>query len=39
MRARPAQEVADAIFDAVRDFRGDAVQNDDMTAVVVKITA
>jgi sigma-B regulation protein RsbU (phosphoserine phosphatase) len=33
----PAIEVADAIFDAVRRFRGNAPQNDDMTAVVVRI--
>ncbi len=38
-RARPAREVVDAIFDAVRAFRGEAPQNDDMTAVVVRITA
>jgi phosphoserine phosphatase RsbU/P len=32
-----AREIVDAIFSAVRDFRGDAPQNDDMTAVAVKI--
>jgi phosphoserine phosphatase RsbU/P len=37
-RTRTARNVVDAIFDAVRDFRGDAAQNDDMTAVAVKIT-
>lgn len=35
--ARPAVDIADAIFDAVRVFRGEAPQNDDMTAVVVRI--
>lgn len=34
---KPAIEIADAIFDAVRVFRGSAPQNDDMTAVVVRI--
>jgi serine phosphatase RsbU (regulator of sigma subunit) len=38
-RSRTAREVADAIFDAVLEFGGGAPQNDDMTAVVVKITA
>jgi len=38
-RARPAQEIADAIFAAVYDFCGEAEQNDDRTAVVLKITA
>lgn len=33
---RPAIEIADEIFAAVHAFRGDALQNDDMTAVVVK---
>jgi sigma-B regulation protein RsbU (phosphoserine phosphatase) len=33
---RPAAEIADAIFEAVHAFRGDALQNDDMTAVVVR---
>jgi sigma-B regulation protein RsbU (phosphoserine phosphatase) len=32
-----ARGVVDAIFGAIRDFRGDAPQNDDMTAVAVKI--
>ncbi len=39
MRARTAREVVDAIFTAVYDFRGDAPQNDDMTAVALRITA
>ena len=30
--------IVDAIFDAVTAFRGSAPQNDDMTAVAVKIT-
>jgi phosphoserine phosphatase RsbU/P len=38
-RARPAKDVADAIFSAVYDFCGDAEQNDDRTVVVLKITA
>lgn len=36
-RRHSAHEIVDAIFGAVRDFRGDASQNDDMTAVAVKI--
>ena len=32
-------EIVDAIFDAVEEFRGDGAQNDDMTAVAVRITA
>lgn len=39
MRNRGAREIVDAIFDAVLAFRGDAPQSDDMTAVVVRITA
>jgi phosphoserine phosphatase RsbU/P len=35
--ADPAADIATAIFDAVADFRGEAPQNDDMTAVVVRI--
>jgi serine phosphatase RsbU (regulator of sigma subunit) len=31
--------MVDAIFDAVHAFRGEAAQNDDMTAVAVKINA
>ena len=38
-RALPAQEIADAIFAAVYDFCGEAEQNDDRTAVVLKMTA
>jgi len=33
---RPAEEIADAIFAAVEEFRGEAPQSDDMTAVVVR---
>ena len=36
--ALPARGIVDAIFDAVSVFRGQAPQNDDMTAVAVKIT-
>ena len=38
-RTRPAREIVEAIFEAATAFRGTAAQNDDMTAVVVKITA
>jgi len=38
-RHKPARELVDAIFSAVMDFRGDTPPNDDMTAVVLKITA
>jgi sigma-B regulation protein RsbU (phosphoserine phosphatase) len=38
-RTRTAREIVDAIFDAVTAFRGGAPQNDDMTAVAVKIAA
>jgi serine phosphatase RsbU (regulator of sigma subunit) len=34
-----AKAIVDAIFDAVEGFRGEAIQNDDMTAVAIKITA
>lgn len=34
---RPAAAIADAIFEAVHVFRGEAPQNDDMTAVVVRV--
>jgi phosphoserine phosphatase RsbU/P len=37
-RHQPARGIVDAIFDAVEEFRGDAMPNDDMTAVAVKIT-
>lgn len=35
----PAKGMVEAIFRAVADWRGDAVPNDDMTAVVIRITA
>jgi sigma-B regulation protein RsbU (phosphoserine phosphatase) len=38
-RQQPAQAMVDAIFGVVQDFRGDAVANDDMTAVALRITA
>jgi phosphoserine phosphatase RsbU/P len=38
-RGESAQLIAAAIFDAVDGFRGEAPQGDDMTVVVVKITA
>jgi sigma-B regulation protein RsbU (phosphoserine phosphatase) len=38
-RERPAKEIVDAIFGAVQEFRGEALPNDDMTAVAVKITS
>ncbi len=34
-----AKGIVDAIFEAVETFRGEAIQNDDMTAVAIKITA
>jgi phosphoserine phosphatase RsbU/P len=34
-----AKAIVDAIFDAVEEFRGEALPNDDMTAVAVKIDA
>ena len=34
-----ARELVDRIFAAVHEFRGETTPNDDMTAVVVKITA
>ena len=37
--AKTAREIVDAVFDAVVSFRGEAPQNDDMTAVAVRITA
>ncbi len=33
-----AQEIVDAIFAAVQDYRGDETPNDDMTAVAIRIT-
>jgi sigma-B regulation protein RsbU (phosphoserine phosphatase) len=38
-RGESAQLIAASIFDAVDGFRGEAPQGDDMTVVVVKITA
>jgi sigma-B regulation protein RsbU (phosphoserine phosphatase) len=38
-RGLPAKQIVDAIFRAVSDWRGEAAPNDDMTAVVVRITA
>ena len=35
-RGASAREIVDAIFEAVAAFRGDALQNDDITAVVVR---
>jgi sigma-B regulation protein RsbU (phosphoserine phosphatase) len=37
-RTQSARAIVDAIFEAVLSFRGGAPQNDDMTAVAVKIT-
>jgi sigma-B regulation protein RsbU (phosphoserine phosphatase) len=38
-RDLPSAKIVDAIFQAVAEWRGDAPPNDDMTAVVVRITA
>jgi len=38
-RDASARQVVDAIMTAVHVFRGDAPQNDDMTAVVLRVTA
>jgi sigma-B regulation protein RsbU (phosphoserine phosphatase) len=38
-RQLPAKQFVDAIFAAVHEFRGDTPPNDDMTAVVLKVTA
>ena len=38
-RHRPSRDVVDAIFTALHDFQGDAPAHDDMTAVVLRITA
>ena len=38
LAARPAREVVQAVFDAMRAFRGDAAQTDDQTVVVVRLT-
>jgi phosphoserine phosphatase RsbU/P len=37
-RSGSAREIVDAIFAAVQEFRGDTPPNDDMTAVVLKVT-
>jgi sigma-B regulation protein RsbU (phosphoserine phosphatase) len=38
-RQESAKAIVDAIFEVVEEFRGEAIQNDDMTAVAIKITA
>ena len=38
-RQQPAREIVDAIFNAVKEFRGGTAPNDDTTAVAVRITA
>ena len=38
-RASSARAIVDAVFDAVAAFRGSRAQDDDMTAVAVKITS
>jgi sigma-B regulation protein RsbU (phosphoserine phosphatase) len=38
-RDLPSAKIVEAIFQAVAEWRGDAPPNDDMTAVVVRITA
>jgi sigma-B regulation protein RsbU (phosphoserine phosphatase) len=35
-RGRSAREIVDAVFEAVATFRGDALQNDDITALAVR---
>ena len=37
-RDQPARQIVDAIFDAVQEFRGETLPNDDMTAVALRIT-
>ena len=37
-RDASARQIVDRVFDAVREFRGEAPQNDDMTAVAVRIS-
>jgi len=39
LRDRPAGAIVDGIFSAVQEFRGDTPSNDDMTAVVLRITS
>jgi serine phosphatase RsbU (regulator of sigma subunit) len=36
-RARPASEIVQALYRAVRDFSPNAPQNDDVTAIVIKV--
>jgi sigma-B regulation protein RsbU (phosphoserine phosphatase) len=38
LRDRTADEIVDGIMNAVKDFRGDHPQSDDMTAVAVRMT-
>ena len=38
-RGRSSRQLVDAVFAAVEEFRGDTPPNDDMTAVVLKVTA
>jgi sigma-B regulation protein RsbU (phosphoserine phosphatase) len=38
-RDEPTRRIVDAIFDAVQEFRGETMPNDDMTAVAIKITS
>jgi sigma-B regulation protein RsbU (phosphoserine phosphatase) len=37
-RDQTARQIVDAIFDAVQEFRGETLPNDDMTAVALRIT-
>jgi sigma-B regulation protein RsbU (phosphoserine phosphatase) len=37
-RHKTTREIVDAIFEAVQEFRGETLPNDDMTAVAIKIT-
>jgi len=37
-RNEPARQIVDAIFEAVQEFRGETLPNDDMTAVALRIT-
>ncbi len=39
VRQKTSREIVDAIFAAVKEFRGDAAPNDDTTAVAVRITS
>jgi sigma-B regulation protein RsbU (phosphoserine phosphatase) len=34
---RPARQIIDALYGAVRDFCGEGIQLDDMTAIVIKV--